>query len=358
MKTNYFNIVPYSLLLLLFISLHGNAQEAERVIHKSFPLLTNGTVSLSNSYGNLSLNHWDKAEVEIQVNIIVKGGNQERAEELLESISVDFEATNSSVSARTRLPNETNSWWKNWSFWGKNGVDYSIDYTVQLPLSAQVNLSNSYGSIFIDELDGKAIIRCSYGKLVAEKLHNQANKIDLQYSPGSSIEHFNAGEIEMDYSGITIETAERISLDADYSKCSFEHIDELDFEADYGSLSVGEITSLKGDADYLSIKVGSLSRALDVNMDYGGLKVEHILGSTEKVDITSDYSGIALGADPDWAFSFTIETEYAGFKTDFPLNYRKKIIESSDRYYEGNHQNGNNTLTISADYGAVKLNQN
>ncbi len=276
----------------------------------------------------------------------------------MENISVDFEATNKRVSARTRLPNERTSWWKSWSFWGKNSIDYSIDYTVQLPLSAQVNLSNNYGSIFLDELDGKAIIRCAYGKLIAEKLNNQANEIDLEYSPGSSIEYFNAGNIEMDYSGISIETAERISLNADYSKCSFERIDELDFEADYGSLSIGEISHLKGDADYLSIKVGSLSRALDINMDYGGLKVEHILGSTEKVAITSDYSGLSFRADPDWAFSFTIETEYAGFKTDFPLNYRKKIIESSDRYYEGNHKNGNNTLTISADYGAVKLYQN
>jgi len=93
-------------------------------------------------------------------------------------------------------------------------------------------------------------------------------------------------------------------------------------------------------------------------MDYGGLKVENIQSSTENIDITSDYSGISLGADPDWAFNFSVKTEYAGFKTDFPLDYRKKIIESTDRYYEGNHKNGSNELKISADYGAIKLNQN
>ncbi len=73
MKTNYYKTVLYSLLLCLFISLYGNAQEAERVINKNFPLVSNGTLSLSNSYGNLTLNHWDKEEVSIQVNILVKG---------------------------------------------------------------------------------------------------------------------------------------------------------------------------------------------------------------------------------------------------------------------------------------------
>jgi len=357
MKMNYSKPI-LSLLFLLLFSFIGNAQEAERIINKSYPLASNGNLSLSNSYGNMTLNHWDKDEVKIQITVTVEGGSQERAEELLENITFDFEASPSSVSAKTRLPDQTGSWWKNWSFFGSKSIDYSIDYVVQHPKSVNVNLSNSYGSIFIDELDGKANIRCSYGKLAAEHLNHEGNEIDLQYSPGSTIEYLKSGTIEVDYSGITIENAETISLDADYSKCSFKRVNDLDFEADYGSLSVDEISVLSGDADYLSIKVGSLSKALDVSMDYGGLKVENIQASTEKIDINSDYSGISLGADADWAFNFVIETEYAGFKTDFPLNYRKKIIESTDRYYEGNHKNGSNSLKISADYGAVKLNQN
>ncbi len=357
MKMNYSKPI-FLLLLLVLFSFNGNAQKAERIINKSYPLESEGILSLSNSYGNMTLNQWDKEEVKIQITVTVEGGSQDRAEELLKNITFDFEASPSLVSVKTQLPHQTGSWWKNWSLFGSKSIDYSIDYVVQHPKSANVNLSNSYGSIYTDELDGKASIRCSYGKLVAERMNHEDNQIDLQYSPGSTIDYFKSGTIEIDYSGISIETAETISLDADYSKCIFERLNDLDFEADYGSLRIGEISVLKGDADYVAIKVGSLSKALKLNMDYGGLTIENIQSSTENIDITSDYSGINLGADPDWAFNFSVKTEYAGFKTDFPLDYRKKIIESTDRYYEGNHKNGSNELKISADYGAVKLNQN
>jgi len=132
----------------------------------------------------------------------------------------------------------------------------------------------------------------------------------------------------------------------------------LDFEADYGSLRLDEGNTVIGEADYLTIKIGRLSSKLDLDMDYGSLSVEEIATSTKEVTVQVDYTGIRLGADPDWDFAFTVETEYAGFKTDFPLDYRKKIIESTDRYYQGKHRNGINQLNLSADYGSIKLTQN
>ena len=62
MKMNYSKPI-LSLLFLLLFSFIGNAQEAERIINKSYPLASNGNLSLSNSYGNMTLNHWDKDEV-------------------------------------------------------------------------------------------------------------------------------------------------------------------------------------------------------------------------------------------------------------------------------------------------------
>ena len=93
-------------------------------------------------------------------------------------------------------------------------------------------------------------------------------------------------------------------------------------------------------------------------MDYGSVRVERIETSSKKIEINADYAGIKLGADPDWDFEFTVETEYAGFKTDFPLDYKKKIIESTDRFYQGQHGNGINLLNLNAEYGSIKLTQN
>jgi RNA polymerase sigma factor (sigma-70 family) len=228
----------------------------------------------------------------------------------------------------------------------------------QKQLQQGLDIENDYGNIYLGETDGATRLSCAYGRLEVGRLNHTRNEIEITYAPNSEIEYVNEAVIEADYSGLKIDQANIIEYDADYSKSSFGLVAILDFEADYGSLRLDEGNTVIGEADYLTIKIGRLSSKLDLDMDYGSLSVEEIAASTKEVTVQADYTGIRLGADPDWDFAFTVETEYAGFKTDFPLDYRKKIIESTDRYYQGKHRNGINQLNLSADYGSIKLTQN
>lgn len=227
-----------------------------------------------------------------------------------------------------------------------------------MPKTARLDIENVYGNISLDETDGATQLSCAYGRIEVGKLNHTRNEIEISYAPNSEIEFVNEAIIEANYSGLKIDQANKIKYDADYSKSSFGLVAILDFEADYGSLRLDEGNTLIGEADYLTIKIGRLTTKLDLHMDYGSLSVKEIAASTKEVDVQADYTGIRLGADPDWDFAFTIETEYAGFKTDFPLDYRKKINESTDRYYQGQYRNGSNQLNLSADYGSIKLTQN
>ena len=344
-------------LILLSISI-GWSQKNTRTIEKNLAIPSNGTVQIKNSYGSISLDHWDKNSVQFHVTITAEGKDESQLEAIFDGIDIQFDQGNDWVSAKTEIDISSASWWKNWRAFVNKGHNYSIDYVVQLPRSVNLDLDNAYGNIFLTETDGKARIKCSYGRIEVGQLNHPNNNIDLQYAPQSQIDFIAAGNVEADYSSINIKNAGEITLDADYSKSHFEKIDDLTFDADYGKLSIDNLGRIDGNADYLSIKIGALSEALNLVMDYGGLRVENIEGSTTNFSLSSDYTGIALKADPDWSFSFTIETQYAGFKTDFPLNYRQKIIESTDRYYQGTHLNGENLFEIKADYGSIKLYQN
>ena len=70
------------------------------------------------------------------------------------TISVDFEASNSMVSARTDFNDNKSSWGWNWG--KKNNVNMQINYTIKLPIKSNVNLNNDYGSIILDRVDGHA----------------------------------------------------------------------------------------------------------------------------------------------------------------------------------------------------------
>ena len=358
MKTVFYKHYPLLTLCLFLCIQLMSAQTVERKITKNFPLSPNGKLAIDNSYGTVKLNSWDKDEVAIEVIIKVNASSEERAEDALENIEIDFDASADLVRATTLLEKNKTSWWSGWSFFGVKRLDYSINYLVQMPKTAALDIENDYGNIYLDETDGATQLSCAYGRLEVGKLNHTRNEIEIAYAPNSEIEFVNEAVIEADYSGLKIDQANKIEYDADYSKSSFGLVAILDFEADYGSLRLDEGNILIGEADYLTIKIGRLSSKLDLDMDYGSLSVEEIATSTKEVTVQADYTGIRLGADPDWDFAFTIETEYAGFKTDFPLDYRKKIIESTDRYYQGKHRNGINQLNLSADYGSIKLTQN
>ncbi|MGB1448276.1 MAG: hypothetical protein ACPG8F_00390 [Flavobacteriaceae bacterium] len=334
------------------------AQEYQRTINKNFSLNPEGKVSIKNSYGTVKLNSWDKDEVAIEVTITVKTKNENKAEEIFENMDIIFDATATEVSARTQLPHHNRSWWSSWSFFGTNNLNYSIDYLVQMPKSAQLAIHNSYGNIYLDETDGQAQLKCDYGRIDIGKLNHPDNSISIAYATSSEIDYINGGKIKADYSGISIEQAQEIIYDADYTKGKFGHIKTLDFRTDYGSLGVEEVETFLGQADYITLKIGQLKKALKVNMDYGSLSIDQIEASTEEVSVTADYTGIRLGAAPDWDFAFTIETDYAGFKTDFPLDYSRKELDGSDRFYKGQHGSGKNQLSLRADYGNIKLTQN
>ena len=358
MKTVFYK--PYRLLLLSFF-LHlsfVNAQSFERNITKNFPLTPNGEIVIDNAYGNVKLNSWDKEEVLIEVIIKVKSNNQERAEEVLENIDVEFDVAKNSIRATTLLPDSNRSWWKNWTLFGSTQLDYSINYLVQMPKKAQLKIDNEYGNIYLDETDGATHLNCAYGRIDIGQLNHPNNTIEIAYAPSSEIDYVNAATIEADYSGLSIAEAGQLSYEADYTKSSFSLVESINFEADYGSLVIDEASTISGEADYLTIKMGSVNNSLDLNMDYGSIRVERIEASCKKIEISADYAGIKLGADPDWDFAFTVETEYAGFKSDFPLDYKKKIIESTDRFYQGQYGNGINQLNLNAEYGSIKLIQN
>jgi hypothetical protein len=100
--------------------------------------------------------------------VVIKtnGNNEEKVQEKLDDITVDFSGSAAAVSAKTNFKKSNSTW----SWWGgnsknKNGVNMEVNYTIKMPATGAVNLSNDYGGISIDRLQGNAKISCDYGQL-------------------------------------------------------------------------------------------------------------------------------------------------------------------------------------------------
>lgn len=356
MKSIY-KITLLFLLIPLLASAHidDKKHEKSKTIKKEFTVNADAKVALNNRYGNLNITTWDKNRVEIEVTITVKGDDLDSVEDRLADIDIEFEASSSLVYAKTRFEKEQ----KSWSFWKKNSnISYQINYKVKMPKTNAADLENDYGNIYLDNLSGKADIKCDYGKIYIGKLSANNNNINLDYCSSSTINYMKSGNINIDYSKITIEKSENLKVSADYSTLKIGQVGDLNFNADYGAIAIDEAVNVHGNSDYVSMRFGTIKKNLIIDTEYGAISVKRLLKDFEKVDIDGQYAGIKIIVDAAAVFDFELDLQYASFKReDDRIEYYKKISKTSKKYYEGKFGKGNSNskMQIRSEYGSVSI---
>ncbi len=363
MKITLFKI---ELLVLLVLPILLSASDGklkgkytkEKTIKKEYKVNADALLKVDNSYGNLNITSWSENRISIEVHIKTNGNSEEKVQKKLDEISIDFDASSAMVSARTVFNKSKNSWGWNWG--NNNNVNMQINYTIKLPLKNSVNLSNDYGSIILDRIDGHAKINCDYGSLEIGELRGRNNQLNFDYTSKSTIDFMQSGTINADYSGFTIEKAGDLNINADYTDINVEKMENLDYDADYGKIEIGEVKNVKGNGDYITVKLGIIHGNLNISADYGAIKIEKIAADAGNMLIRSDYTGIKIGYDFNYHFDFEIQTSYASVKgkEDFEINISR--VKNSSKFYKGYYGsvNSGKSVDISSDYGGITFYKN
>ncbi|RRQ47656.1 hypothetical protein DZC72_16870 [Maribacter algicola] len=364
MKTLLFK---YSLLLIFLFpailladnggKLNGKYTK-EKTIKKEFNVNPDALLKVDNSYGNLNITSWNENRIMIEVHIKTNGNNEEKVQQKLDEISVNFDASSSIVSAETKFNDNKSGWGWNWG--RSNNVNMQINYTIKLPVKNSINLDNDYGSIILDRIDGHAKISCDYGRLEIGELRGRNNQLNFDYTSNSTIGFINSGEIKADYSGFTIEKAGNLKVNADYTNVKIDQMENLDYGSDYGKMEVGDAKNVQGNGDYITIKLGSIHGNVDISSDYGSIRIEELAQDAGNVNIRSDYTGVKIGYDANYHFDFDITTSYAGVsgKDDFVINISEE--KSTSKHYKGYYgsQASGNMVTLNSDYGSISFIKN
>ncbi len=255
------------LLLMPFVALSNTEIEIakstkERTIKKSFDVSSNATLKVKNSFGNLNIITWDENRIEFDITIKVTGNNAEKVQDRLDKIDVEFSGTRDLVSAITMIGKNEKNWWN----WGKKmNLQLEINYVVKMPITNNVDLSNDYGSINLDKIEGVAKISCDYGKVTTKELMGDNNIINFDYSNNCYFEYIKSGKITADYSGFTVAKTKNLDLNADYTKSIIEVSENVEYNCDYGSLKIDNINNLEGNGDYLTLRLGNVFKNASID---------------------------------------------------------------------------------------------
>jgi hypothetical protein len=353
------NIFKLFTLLFLIVPLTINATNKKgkytknKVISKEFKVNSNATLNVDNKYGNLEIVTWNENRIIIKVTITTSGAIEEKVQKKLDQIKVKFNNSASNVSAKTIIEKSNSSW----NIWKKNNnVSMEINYLIKMPITNNVNLSNDYGAINLDKLEGTSKINCDYGSINIGELRNSENAVNINYTNNSYIDFMKDGSVNADYSTLSIDRSGRTILNADYSHITFGQVTDLKYNCDYGSLKIGDSGNITGVCDYMHTTVEKLRGTGDFNIEYGSLKIKEISENFKSLKVVSSYTHLKFGLNPNSSFNISAHLSYSGLKyNDDKFTFTKQDTNFSQKKYEGfyNSDNSGKTITITSDYGSV-----
>lgn len=346
------------LLTIVLFSVGLKAQEVTKEYHEEYTGVSASTLQINNRYGNVVIDSWENDQIMIDVKITVDMPDRERAERLIEYLTVEFTKDGDIISANTVIDDRFN-----FSGWSGNRR-FSIDYSVRMPVSASLAVTNRYGNTSVDEIGGIAEFDIKYGNLDIVKLtrgnEKPINRVSIAYGKGT-IKEAGWLDIYLRYvkSGMEINKGQAFLVDSKYSKLNIGEVSSIVGESRYDNMSIETINNLVLDNGYTEVKIGTLNNKLDCKGSYGSFNVESIPSGFESLDIDTRYMGVNLGIAENASYNLEASVSYGGlrYNEDNFQNIRR-IVENNKREIEGivgNKENPDSYVNIRTSYGSVRL---
>jgi hypothetical protein len=311
---------------------NGDIIEKTKNYSKSYNVDGNDVINIDNKFGKITVITWAKSEVKVDVQIKVGANDEDKAQKLLDNVTIRDSKDGSGVSFKTYINqnDDDNGSWSN-LFGKKNSVrKMEINYTVYMPAKNPLTINNKYGSTELPDLSGKLNINNSYGSLSAKSLSNPACQIRVKY--GSA---------------------------------TIGNLTGSDLDVAYGSLNLGDCDKLNADVSYGSAKIGRITTSGNINVKFSGaLKIEEVDKNVKNLSVNSSYSSVKLGVSDGQNADFDITVHYGSFNySGHDVNITSKTPADGERgysptkTYKGHLGKGGSdkTITISTSYGSVSF---
>jgi len=241
--------------------------EKKKTYTKSYTVNNSDKISLSNQFGELKINTWDKNEVKVTVTITAEASTDEKAQSILDHISIEDGKSNDGVYFKTNINKQNDHNWSN----GEK-TRFRIDYMVNMPAGNPLTAKNDFGPMTIGDYSGEVTLESQYGSLNTGKLGN-VKKVEIQYGKGS-IGSINNGNLIVKYSKASVGNIDgNVNAVIEYSSVSKLGVDNnakaLTVKNSYSKLSVNVNANISANFD-ISTSYGSLHNNTNFNIKEEG----------------------------------------------------------------------------------------
>ncbi len=342
-------------------------EEFVRVVKKEYPITADGTTRIENRYGKVEVHTWDKQRVRIEVRITVEARSESAAEEEFDRINIQFSHTPSSVSAVTEIESKS-SWWS----WGWSSSDFRIDYGVYVPPTNTVSVTNRYGDVWVDALQGDLELSVKYGNFTAEGTSGYTT-FYVGYGSGNlpragkasgqlAYAKLRAGELEelrleSKYSRIWLDAARRLDIEGRYDNYEIGEVDELIFEGRYSDLEIEQVRRIEAVARYTDFRIETLTGSATFDLQYGNLAIDRIARGFGEVDVRSRYTDVRLQVEPGASYRLEAQCRYAPLRLPEDIELREDHEQPTTREVKGfaGTAGARSIIRAELEYGGLRI---
>lgn len=347
MKTLYKFLPVLALIFILTPHKVRSNEESSKVIKKEFTINPDAKVLLDNKFGQIHCNNWDKNMVSVEISITVGAPNKAKADKLLDLINITSESTPSDVQIRTVLDKEFS-----------DNSKLSINYTVNLPATVNLNLTNKFGDVYLNELSGKGNFSLSYGNVEINKLMNSNNVIDIKFGKGD-IQYITGAMVALKYSELKVTYAGSLYVDSKFSNLESDKIVSLALGFEGGKVDVENISVVTGTSKFTDLNFGHLETKIDLSIQYGNCEIDKISGDFTLISVRNKYGDVSVNIPAGTSYSLDADLKFCDL--DFPedqTNLKQKIITNTSKSFKGivgKNPNPEARVIVKSEFGNVSL---
>jgi len=296
---------------ILALTLSGLAQTytESKKITRSFPTNPDTRLDISNKYGMVHLIPWKKDSVRVVVDLYVRSSSSKKLDKLMSNIDFEFTGTKYYIIASTNFGSKHTAFFSDLKelsesiIPSKNQVE--IDYTVMVPSGMDINVSNKFGDVFIDDLKGNVSVSLSNGDLKINRLEGEAS-INHHFGKGI-INYINNGKLTLSYSDFEIVESQQLNIDSKSSQITIDKVDILKTESRRDRYTVGQMNNLFGNSYFSDISVASLHDEVNFSPSYGDFRIDSVGTGFSYINLNSEYSDIRMKFSKSSSFYLDID---------------------------------------------------
>lgn len=311
-ETRTYRMILRGALLVLGVILaayvtHAQSRSLTKNISESFVVDKKSTIELTNKYGQVIVDTWNKDSVIVNVTITAYGKNDEALTKNMERVDVDFKNFGDLLNIETVLDrnssvlkdviNSLGDYSK--TFISKSKI--SIDYELTIPEHAALILDNKFGDVYVQSLTQEATIKVAHGDFKAEELTG-ASRLNLSFGK-ARIKKLEKAFIELKGAEVDLREGGDINLTSSSSTFDVRAVKSLKVDSRNDKIHLEKVTAMRGHSSFSNVLIDSMLDRIDMELNYGDLMINSINSNFNLVNLKSKTADVNISLDMGSYFS-------------------------------------------------------